>query len=110
MECIRAALEDININTVSTSNIVSTEFKTLTFTVTGKLRTVIKAIKKNRKLFAAGDNNGSDLLIWVGVDDDDGEDYWLFIDLKPFYKVYDDNDNDNDKNYVKNDNNDDDGH
>ena len=34
----------------------------------------------------------------------------FFIDLKPFYKVYDDNDNDNDKNYVKNDNNDDDGH
>ena len=71
---------------------------------------MIKAIKKSRKLFAAGEKNGSDLLIWVGVDDDDGEDYWLFIDLKPFYKVYDDNDNVNDKNYVKNDNNDDDGH
>ena len=35
----------------------------------------------------------------------------FFIDLRPFYKVYDDNDNDNDdKNYVKNDNTDDDGH
>ena len=33
------------------------------------------------------------------------------IDLRPFYKVYDDNDNDNDdKKYVKNDNTDDDGH
>ena len=71
---------------------------------------MIKAIKKNRKLFAAGDKNGSDLLFWVGVDDGDGEDYWIFIDLKPFYKVYDDNDNVNNKNYVKNDNNDDDGH
>ena len=63
----------------------------------------MKAVKKSRKLFAAGDKNGSDLLIWrVGVDDDDGEDYWIFIDLGPFYKVYDDNDNDNDdKNSVK---------
>lgn len=63
----------------------------------------MKAVKKSRKLFAAGDKNGLDLLIWrVGVDDDDGEDYWIFIDLGPFYKVYDDNDNDNDdKNYVK---------
>ena len=82
---------------------VLAEFKILTFKVTGKLRTVMKAVKKSRKLFAAGDKNGLDLLIWrVGVDDDDGEDYWIFIDLRPFYKVYDDNDNDNDdKNYVK---------
>ena len=64
---------------------------------------MIKAIKSSRKLFAAGDKNGSYLLIWrVGVGDDDGEDYWIFIDLKPFYKVFDDNDNDyDDKNYVK---------
>lgn len=82
---------------------VLAEFKILTFKVTGKLRTVMKAVKKSRKLFAAGDKNGLDLLIRrVGVDDDDGEDYWIFIDLGPFYKVYDDNDNDNDdKNYVK---------
>ena len=33
----------------------------------------MKAVKKSRKLFAAGDKNGLDLLIWrVGVDDDDG--------------------------------------
>ena len=61
----------------------------------------MKAVKKSRKLFAAGDKNGSDLLIWrVGVDDVDGEDYWILTMMD-----YDDNDNDNDdKNYVKNDN------
>ena len=47
---------------------------------------MIKAIKKSRKLFAAGDNNGSDLLIWVGVDDDDGEDYWLSSTSSLFIK------------------------